>query len=87
MAIVRADRVIGGMLARVKAVPDGGFLLEEGEGKACGPRSRCVHVLWMSPDRVGPGPLDGGRPRQAVDRLPRTTRRRMNVATSEEVSR
>jgi hypothetical protein len=53
VAIVRADRIIGGMVARVKAVPDGGFALVEGEGKACGPRSRCIHVLWLSPDRVG----------------------------------
>jgi hypothetical protein len=53
IAIVRADRIVGGMLARVKAVPDGGFSLVEGEGKACGPRSRCVHVFWLSPDRVG----------------------------------
>ena len=51
--IVRADRILGGMVARVKAVPMGGFALVEGEGKACGPRSRCVHVVWMSPDRVG----------------------------------
>jgi hypothetical protein len=53
VAIVRADRVIGAMLARVKAVPDGGFLLEEGDGKPCGPHSRCVQVVWLSPDRVG----------------------------------
>lgn len=53
ISIVRADRVLGGMLARVKAVPDGGFILTEGEGKACGPRSRCLHVFWLSPDRVG----------------------------------
>ncbi len=53
IAIVRADRILGGMLARVKAVPDGGFILEEGEGKACGPRTRCLHVFWLSPDRVG----------------------------------
>jgi hypothetical protein len=53
IAIVRADRILGGMLARVKAVPDGGFVLEEGEGKACGPRTRCLHVFWLSPDRVG----------------------------------
>jgi hypothetical protein len=53
IAIVRADRVLGGMLARVKAVPDGGFVLSEGEGKACGPRTRCLHVFWFSPDRVG----------------------------------
>jgi hypothetical protein len=53
IAIVRADRVIGGMIARVKAVPDGGFILTEAEGKACGPRSRCLHVFWLSPDRAG----------------------------------
>jgi hypothetical protein len=53
IAIVRADRILGGMLAGVKAIPDGGFLLEEGEGKACGPRTRCLQVFWLSPDRVG----------------------------------
>ena len=53
VAIVRADRIIGGMVTRVNAVPDGGFLLEEAEGRVCGPRSRCLHVFWLSPDRVG----------------------------------
>lgn len=53
VAIVRADRILGGMLTRVNAVPDGGFLLEEPEGRVCGPRSRCLHVMWLSPDRVG----------------------------------
>jgi hypothetical protein len=53
IGIVRADRIVGGMLARVKAVPDGGFSLVEGAGKACGPGSRCIHVFWLSPDRVG----------------------------------
>jgi hypothetical protein len=53
VAIVRADRVLGAMFTRVGAVPDGGFLLEEAEGRACGPRTRCLHVFWLSPDRVG----------------------------------
>jgi len=53
VAIVRADRILGGMLTRVNAVPDGGFLLEEPEGRVCGPRSRCLHVMWLSPDRIG----------------------------------
>ena len=53
VAIVRGDRILGGMLTRVNAVPDGGFLLEEAEGRVCGPRSRCLHVFWLSPDRVG----------------------------------
>jgi hypothetical protein len=53
IAIVRGDRILGGMLARVKAVPDGGFLLQEPGGKACGPRTRCLQIFWLSPDRVG----------------------------------
>jgi hypothetical protein len=53
IAIVRADRIIGGMVARVKAVPDGGFLLQEPEGKACGPHTRCLQIFWLSPDRIG----------------------------------
>ena len=53
IGIVRADRVLGGMLTRVNAVPDGGFLLQEPAGKACGPRTRCLHVFWFSPDRIG----------------------------------
>ena len=53
VTVVRADRILGGMVNRVKAVPDGGFALVEGEGKACGPGTRCIHVLWLSPDRVG----------------------------------
>jgi len=53
VALVRADRLLGRVMARTKAVPDGGFLLEEAEGRACGPRTRCLHVLWLSSDRVG----------------------------------
>lgn len=53
IAMVRGDRILGGMLARVKAVPDGGFLLQEPAGKPCGPRTRCLQVFWLSPDRVG----------------------------------
>jgi hypothetical protein len=51
--LVRTDPVLGRIMARTKAVPEGGFLLEEGEGRACGPRSRCLHTLWLSPDRRG----------------------------------
>jgi hypothetical protein len=51
--LVRTDPLLGRIVGRTKAIPEGGFLLEEGEGRACGPRSRCLHTLWLSPDRRG----------------------------------
>jgi hypothetical protein len=51
--IVRTDREMIPIIRRFNAVLDGGFLIEEGRGKACGPGSRCVLVQVLSPDRSG----------------------------------
>jgi hypothetical protein len=41
------------VMKRFNAVLDGGFLIEEGRGKACGPGARCLLVQVLSPDRSG----------------------------------
>jgi hypothetical protein len=51
--IVRADPEIGRILERTEAVLEGGFLLEEGEGLPCGPRTRCLQIQLLGPTRVG----------------------------------
>jgi hypothetical protein len=53
IAIMRADASVGRILARTGAVPEGGFVLEEPAGSACGPRTRCLQILLLSPDRHG----------------------------------
>jgi len=40
-------------MKRFHAVLEGGFVIEEGRGKACGPRSRCLLIQVLSPDRSG----------------------------------
>jgi len=51
--IVRKDPEMIPILRRFNAVLDGGFLIEEGRGKACGPGARCLLVQVLSPDRSG----------------------------------
>jgi len=34
-------------------VLEGGFILQEPQGSPCGPRTRCLHVFLLSPDRAG----------------------------------
>jgi hypothetical protein len=51
--IVRADPELGRILERTQAVLEGGFLLEEGEGQPCGPRTRCLQVQLLGPTRLG----------------------------------
>jgi len=51
--IVRADPEIGRILERTQAVLEGGFLLKEGEGQPCGPRTRCLQVQLLGPTRLG----------------------------------
>lgn len=53
IAIVRADAQLGRIMSRTKARPEGGFLLEEGSGQPCGPRTRCVQILWMAENSMG----------------------------------
>jgi hypothetical protein len=51
--IVRADPEMIPILRRFSAVLDGGFVIEEGRGKACGPGARCLLIQVLSPDRSG----------------------------------
>ena len=51
--IVRKDPDLIPIMRRFRAVLDGGFLIEEGRGKACGPGARCLLVQILSPDRSG----------------------------------
>ena len=34
-------------------VLEGGFILREPQGSPCGPKTRCLHVFLLSPDRAG----------------------------------
>ncbi len=51
--IVQKDPEMIPIIRRFRAVLDGGFLIEEGRGKACGPGARCLLVQVLSPDRSG----------------------------------
>lgn len=51
--LVRADPQLGRIVARTRARPEGGFLLEEGAGQPCGPRTRCIQILWMAENSMG----------------------------------
>lgn len=53
MGIVRADAEIGRIVTRKNAVLEGGFILEEGRGRRCGPGTRCLQIQLLSPDRAG----------------------------------
>jgi hypothetical protein len=51
--IVRADPELARAIQRFRAELEGGFLIEEGRGTACGPGARCLLVKLLSPDRSG----------------------------------
>ncbi len=51
--IVRTDPEMIPIIRRFNAVLDGGFVIEEGRGKACGPGARCLLVQVLSPDHSG----------------------------------
>jgi hypothetical protein len=51
--IIRGDLVVGRIMSRANARPEGGFLLEEESGQACGPRTRCVQLLLMAEHSAG----------------------------------
>ena len=53
VAILRADPLVGRIMSRAKARPEGGFLLEEGAGQPCGPRTRCIQILLMAENSMG----------------------------------
>jgi hypothetical protein len=51
--IVRADIRLERILRATKATMEGGFLLDEAPGKACGPGSRCIQIQMVSADGYG----------------------------------
>jgi hypothetical protein len=51
--IVRGDSELARIIGRYSADLEGGFLIEEGRGKACGPGSRCLLIQVLSPDHSG----------------------------------
>ncbi len=52
-AMVRADPDLTRMFSRFRPVLEGGFVLEEGRTRPCGPGARCLHVFLLSSDRAG----------------------------------
>jgi hypothetical protein len=51
--IVRNDPEMTKIIKRFSAVLEGGFVIEEGRGRACGPGARCLLIQVLSPDRSG----------------------------------
>jgi hypothetical protein len=51
--MVRSEPSLARLFARFHPVLEGGFVLEEGRGKPCGPGARCLHVFLLSSDRAG----------------------------------
>lgn len=51
--MVRSEPNLARLFARFHPVLEGGFVLEEGRGKPCGPGARCLHVFLLSSDRAG----------------------------------
>ena len=52
-AMVRAEPDLARLFSRFHPVLEGGFVLEEGRSKPCGPGARCLHVFLLSSDRAG----------------------------------
>jgi hypothetical protein len=54
VSIIEADPRLSRIVQRAKPVYDGGFVLEEAKGFACGPRTRCLQMqLLTGADRLG----------------------------------
>jgi hypothetical protein len=51
--MVRNEPDLARLFARFHPVLEGGFVLEEGRNKPCGPGARCLHVFLLSSDRAG----------------------------------
>lgn len=51
--MVRSEPDLARLFARFHPVLEGGFVLEEGRNKPCGPGARCLHVFLLSSDRAG----------------------------------
>ena len=54
--IVSNDPTLGAIIEAHRAYVDGGFILDEGSGKPCGPRSRCLQIFAFRVD-AGEVPL------------------------------
>lgn len=52
VALLRADSMLGRVLSRTRGEPTGGFILEEASGP-CGPRTRCLQILVVTPRGYG----------------------------------
>ncbi len=78
VAVIRADAELGTLARRVSANFDGGFVLQEAAGKACGPGTRCLQIFMLSESRFGL------HRRSAVDiRGERIARRNFHTADGE----
>lgn len=53
IAIINADPSLARIISRTSARAHGYFGLEEREDLACGPRTRCLQVLFVTPDGYG----------------------------------
>lgn len=51
--VVKADPEFEKIFKRFRVVFEGGFILTEDNGRACGPGSRCLRVFLLSSDRAG----------------------------------
>jgi hypothetical protein len=52
-SLVRSDLELQTIMTRLSADLTGGFVVEEGKGKPCGPGTRCLLVLVISGDHSG----------------------------------
>lgn len=53
MAVIEGDPYLARIVRRTGARPHGHFVLEERDGLACGPRTRCIQVLLVTPEGTG----------------------------------
>ena len=53
MGLVRVDPELRGLIEGSGAVLEGGFLLSEGRGQRCGPRTRCLQIQLLTASRLG----------------------------------
>lgn len=51
--LVLADEELARIIDQAGAELDGGFILNEGAGKPCGPGTRCIQVQVLTADRLG----------------------------------
>jgi hypothetical protein len=51
--LILRDAGLARIIQRRSAALEGGFLLEEGRGRPCGPGTRCVQIQLLTPDHSG----------------------------------